>query len=222
MSLNVFIVEDDPMVMEVNKSYLNKLTGFKVSGEAGSGSEALKKITKTKPDLVLLDINLPDMSGIDLLQQIRNESVPCDVIMITAANDAKTVQQVVRMGAIDYLVKPFRFERFQEALLAFERTTKQIPNAQNLKQEEIDRWLGHSIPEEAALPKGLNKMTMTQILKALIEYNEPITSEQLAQTLGMARVTVRRYLDYLANNDQVLINLQYGTVGRPTKFYSIS
>ncbi|MFC7687846.1 response regulator [Ureibacillus sp. GCM10028918] len=220
MTLKVFIVEDDPMVLEVNKSFLNRITGFSVTGEAQSGNEAYKKISKMKPNLILLDMYLPDMSGIELLQKIRNESIPSDVIMVTAASDAKTIQQVVRMGAFDYLVKPFRFERFQEALQKYQRTTKRIPNSQILKQEEIDMWLGHKIREEITLPKGLNEITMKQILDALMEHNEPITSEQLAQNVGMARVTVRRYLDFLAKNEKVFINLKYGTVGRPTKFYS--
>ena len=221
MSLKVFLVEDDPMVLELNKKFLNRLTGFKITGEAQSGNEALKKISKMKPNLILLDMYLPDMTGIELLHKIRNESIPCDVIIVTAASDAKTVQQVVRMGAFDYLLKPFRFERFREALIKYQRTTKLFPNSQILKQEEIDKWLGHSIQEEITLPKGLNEITMKQILDALIEYNEPITSEHLAQNVGMARVTVRRYLDFLANSEKVFINLKYGTVGRPTKYYSI-
>lgn len=209
------------MVIEVNKSFLNKLTGFKIVGEAQNGNEAFKKISKMKPNLILLDMYLPDMSGMELLHKIRNESIPCDVIMVTAASDAKTVQQVVRMGAFDYLIKPFRFERFQEALQKYQRITKRIPNSLTLKQEEIDTWFGHKQKEEITLPKGLNEITMKQILDALIEYNAPITSEHLAQNVGMARVTVRRYLDFLATNEKVLISLQYGTVGRPTKFYSI-
>lgn len=220
-TIKVFIVEDDPMVLEVNKSFLERMTGFELVGEANSGETAFAQIKKKKPNLVLLDMFLPGLSGADLFLKIRNERIPCDVIMITAARDIKTVQEIIRMGAFDYLVKPFRFERFQKALQNYYHTTRKVASfSSTIKQEEIDEWFGH---RKDALPllKGLNELTMKQILTGLIENQAPITSEQLAQHVGMARVTVRKYLDFLAGKGKVQINLKYGTVGRPTKYYSI-
>lgn len=218
-NITVFIVEDDPMVLEVNKNFLHKMTGFELIGEAQNGEDAFKQIIKKKPNLVLLDMYLPDISGMDLFLKLRNERTPCDIIMITAARDAKTVQEFIRMGAFDYLVKPFRFERFQTALQNYYQTTKKLNTSSTLVQEDIDKWFGHK-QESYILPKGLNDITMKQIQDALLETDGPITSEQLAQNLGMARVTVRKYLDFLANKGNVHIDLKYGTVGRPTKFYS--
>ena len=218
-NITVFIVEDDPMVLEVNKSFLQRMTGFELIGEAQNGEDAFKQIIKKKPNLVLLDMYLPDISGMDLFLKLRNERVPCDIIMITAARDAKTVQQFIRMGAFDYLVKPFRFERFQTALQNYYQTSKKLANSSTLVQEDIDEWFGHK-HETYSLPKGLNDITMKQIQDALIQTDVPITSEQLAQKEGMARLTVRKYLDFLANKGKVHIDLKYGTVGRPTKFYS--
>nr|WP_106780590.1 response regulator [Lysinibacillus timonensis] len=219
-NLTVFIVEDDPMVLEVNKNFLEKMTGFTLIGEAQTFDEAVKQITKKKPNLVLLDMYLPDKPGLELLQKLRYEQIPCDIIMITAARDAKTVQDVIRMGAFDYLIKPFRFERFQKALHNYQMTMKKISTTNNLKQEDLDEWLGHN-QDEMTLPKGLNDITMKQIIDGLTINNGPITSERLAQNVGMARVTVRKYLDFLANKGKVHIDLKYGTVGRPTKYYSI-
>ncbi len=218
-TISIFIVEDDPMVLEVNKSFLDRMTGFTLIGEAQTCEEAYKQIVKYKPNLVLLDMYLPDKPGIELLQKIRNEQIPCDVIMITAARDAKTVQDVIRMGAFDYLIKPFRFERFQTALQNYSSTLKKMRTQSTIKQEDVDEWLGLK-HDESSLPKGLNDLTMKQILEGLIENNAPITSEQLAQNVGMARVTVRKYLDFLAGKGKVHIDLKYGTVGRPTKYYS--
>ncbi|KGR78132.1 response regulator [Ureibacillus manganicus] len=220
MTISIFIVEDDPMVLEVNKSFLNRLTGFTLIGEAQTCDEAYKRIAKCKPNLVLLDMYLPDKPGIELLQKIRNEQLPCDVIMVTAARDTKSVQDVIRMGAFDYLIKPFRFERFQTALQNYAETIKKLRTTTNMKQEDVDKWFGHT-QDEVSLPKGLNDLTMKQILDGLIENNAAITSEQLAQNVGMARVTVRKYLDFLAGKGKVHIDLKYGTVGRPTKYYSI-
>ncbi|MFJ7645948.1 response regulator [Lysinibacillus sp. NPDC097279] len=218
--ITVFIVEDDPMVLEVNKGFLNKMSGFQLIGEAVNGRDAYDKIMIQKPNLILLDMFLPDMTGMELFLKIRAQRIPSDIIMITAARDAPTVQESLRLGAIDYLIKPFRFDRFERALLQYKNSTKNLLSTTNINQEDIDQWLGiqHEILE---LPKGLNNITMEQILSYLTTHHAPITSEQLAQNVGMARVTVRKYLDFLATKGTVHIELKYGTVGRPTKYYSI-
>lgn len=219
-NITVFIVEDDPMVLDVNKGFLEKMTGFSLVGVSANGKEALTQIKELKPDLVLLDMFLPDISGMEILVELRKERVPCDVIMITAARDAVTIQEVLRLGAVDYMVKPFRFERFQKALQDYFKLAKKISGLEQLKQEDIDDWLGSS-GNGVELPKGLNELTMKQILLGLVETTIPVTAEQLAQKVGMARVTVRKYLDFLANKEKVLIEMQYGNVGRPTMFYSL-
>ena len=219
-NLSVLIVEDDPMVLEINKNFLDKIDGFAYAGEATTGKEAYEKITQLKPDLILLDMFLPDMSGMDLFLRLRRERIPSDIIMITAARDAPTVREAVRLGAFDYLIKPFRFERFQRALHDYLRLIRQQPANGIYAQQEIDHIFGHK-EDEAALPKGLNDMTMKQILEGLVGIGTPVTSEQLAKSVGMARVTVRKYLDFLATIEKVTIDLKYGTVGRPTKYYSL-
>lgn len=218
--ISVFIVEDDPMVLEVNRGFLEKMTGFFLIGSATTGKDALLQIKALQPDLVLLDMFLPDISGLEILVELRSERVPCDIIMITAARDSITIQEVMRLGAVDYLVKPFRFERFQKSLQDYHKYSKKLSGLEQFKQEDIDEWLG-STENGVELPKGLNELTMKQILLRLVEETIPVTAEQLAQTVGMARVTVRKYLDFLADSDKVHIEMQYGNVGRPTKFYSL-
>lgn len=222
-NITVFIVEDDPMVLEVNKSFLKQTKGFTLIGESQSGEQAFKEIIKKKPDLVLLDMYLPDISGQDLFYKIRNERLPIDIIMITAARDAKTVQELLRLGAFDYIVKPFRLERFQQALENYARFRKKLTNKSEVKQDDIDDYYGYMKESQLTkeLPKGLNEITMKQITDKLKEINSPVTAEQLAKNTGMARVTVRKYLDYLASIGEVKIDLKYGTVGRPTKYYSL-
>lgn len=218
--IRVLIVEDDPMVLEVNKSFLMKTKGFALVGEAQSGKQAYREIKDKMPDLILLDMYLPDISGLELFYKIRQERLPIDVIMVTAARDAKTVQELTRLGAVDYLVKPFRLERFQQALEKYARSRKKLQAKEELKQDDIDEYFGTSLQIHEELPKGLNEITMKQITDKLKEINEPVTAEQLAQNLGLARVTVRKYLDYLASIKKVKIDLKYGNVGRPTKYYS--
>lgn len=217
--ITVFIVEDDPMVLDINIGFLEKMVGFTLIGTSMNGEDALIQIKELKPQLVLLDMFLPDISGLDLLASLRLERIPCDVIMITAARDANTIQEVMRFGAVDYMVKPFRFERFQNSLENYYKTTRKIKVLEYLQQEDIDDWLGSS-SDGVELPKGLNKHTMEQIVVSLAEETNAITAEQLAQIVGMARVTVRKYLDFLADKGKVHIEMQYGNVGRPTKLYS--
>lgn len=219
-NLSVFIVEDDPMVLEVNKGFLNKINGFQLVGESVNGRDAYEKIISKKPNLILLDMFLPDMTGMELFLKLRAERIPSDIIMITAARDSPTVQESLRLGAIDYLIKPFRFERFEKALQQYKNSTKKLLNTNAVNQEDIDKLLGIQ-QESFELPKGLNNITMQQILDYLMAHRASITSEQLAQNVGMARVTVRKYLDFLATKGTVNIELKYGSVGRPTKYYSI-
>lgn len=218
--LTVYIIEDDPMVLEVNKGFLQRLDGFKLVGEAAEGKPAIEDIHKLQPNLILLDMYLPDMSGLELLRELRLENISSDVIMITAARDAVTIREALRFGAVDYLVKPFRFERFQEALQKFSKNYWKFNTIDKLKQEDIDLWIG-SAEKISALPKGLNEFTLEQIFVGLKNEEHPLTAEQLAQKVGMARVTVRKYLDFLSVNGKVHIELQYGNIGRPTRYYSI-
>lgn len=218
--IRVFIVEDDPMVLEVNTGFLKRLPFFQFCGSADAGEEAIKKIEETEPDLVLLDMFLPDISGLDVLKTIREKQIPTDVLMITAARDANTIHNVFRLGAVDYLVKPFRFDRFKAALDAYQKMWNKLNDSGILKQEDIDQ-LKQMQKQDAELPKGLSDKTLKQILLALLEQPEPVTAENLATILGMARVTVRRYLEYLVQAEKIKVQIQYGSVGRPSHFYYV-
>jgi two-component system, CitB family, response regulator DctR len=219
--IKVFIVEDDPMVLDVNMGFLKKVPLMELCGSARTGSEAINQFKELKPNLVLLDMFLPDMSGLDVLKAIREQQLPIDVIMITAARDTNTIHEVLRLGAVDYLVKPFRFDRFKSALEAYQKMWNKLHVSSILKQEDIDEFKQLNVSEEY-LPKGLSEQTLRQILLALIEQSEPVTAESLASLLGMARVTVRRYLEYLVQSEKIQVQIQYGSVGRPSHYYFIN
>lgn len=220
--IRVLIVEDDPMVLEVNKGYLSKLDNFHLVASVSTASEAIEIVKNEKVDLVLLDIYLPEMSGIDLLKQLRRLNIPLDVITITAARDSETVHKMFRLGVIDYLVKPFHFERFKMALNNYERFWFKLQNKQLVNQGDIDGMMKRNeMTDNHVLPKGLNEITLKQVMLTMLQQEEPIRAEQIAQHLGLARVTVRRYLDYLAKENKVKVELKYGRVGRPSHYYSI-
>ncbi|WP_246943763.1 response regulator [Bacillus pinisoli] len=216
--IQVLIVEDDPMVLEVNTGFLERLPLFKLVGTATNGTDAIEKIQTLRPDLVLLDMFLPDSSGLIVLKTIREEGLPIDFIMITAARDTNTVHDVFRYGAVDYLVKPFRFDRFKTALDAYQKMWNKLNDLPTVNQEDIDE-LKKIAKTEEYLPKGLSENTLRQVLLALIEQPNPTTAEDLAAYLGMARVTVRRYLEYLVQSGKIKVQMEYGSVGRPSHHY---
>ena len=110
--IKVLIVEDDPMVAQFNQKYIEEIEGFTVVAVAHSGHEALVKVNEYQVDLVLLDIFMPGQNGLRVLQEIRTKQEEIDVIFITAASDAQTIQQALRYGAIDYLIKPLHLNAF--------------------------------------------------------------------------------------------------------------
>ncbi|WP_028401751.1 response regulator [Ectobacillus panaciterrae] len=226
--IKVVIVEDDPMVMEVNKQFVEDTGGFNIVGTAQSGTKALSIIAELQPDLVILDIFLPDMGGLETLVELRKQNQPIDVILVTAARDSETIQSVFRYGAIDYIVKPFRFERFKSALESYKLMRSNL-SKDVLNQDEIDRLtsvktfgqadnLSLSLDE---VPKGLNAVTLKQVLLYLLKQKEPRSAEEVAEGVGLARVTARRYLDYLEKSGKVRLEIQYGTIGRPINRYYI-
>ncbi|MEW9121071.1 MAG: response regulator [Thermotaleaceae bacterium] len=220
--ISVLIVEDDPMVQEINRRFINKIKGFRVAAIASNGDEALKKMSKEEPQLILLDIFMSRMDGLTTLREIRKKGINADVILITADKSMDTIQEAIRYGVVDYIIKPFKFERFKEALQNYKRLKERLEKTEIFQQEDLDKLLNPQ-PEsgEEQLPKGLNQVTLDSILSFLQQNHEYFTSMELAQALGIARVTARRYLEYLSENKIVEIELEYGNVGRPIHKYRI-
>ena len=224
--IEVLIVEDDPMVARVNRDFANSVAGFQVVGIAGTAEEGLSKIIALQPDLALIDVYLPDQSGLELLRELRKLQVPSDAILITAAHDAETVENAFRYGAVDYILKPFKLRRLQLSLETYASMRTRLNSMLSLSQQEIDQLKAQhlNILEEekiGQMPKGLNDLTMKQVLLHMIKNSQPLSAEEVAEGLGLARVTARRYLEYLDETGKVIVDLQYGSVGRPVKKYKL-
>ncbi|AOT69091.1 response regulator [Geosporobacter ferrireducens] len=221
--ISVLIVEDDPMVQEINKRFIAKLKDFRVLAVASHGEEALKMLETVKPQLILLDIFMPRVDGLTTLKEIRKRGVNSDVILITADKSVQTVQEAIRYGVVDYIIKPFKFDRFKEALQNYKRFKEKLQETEVFQQKDLDSILYASQEqEENPLPKGLNQVTLDSILNYLRQHTEYLTSMELAQAVGIARVTARRYMEYLAEKRIVDIELEYGSVGRPIHKFRIS
>lgn len=220
MVIEVLVVEDDPMVAEINSGYVQAVRGFRVTARARRGADALRLAQEHRPHLVLLDIYLPDGDGVNVLRALRQQEVPADAIVVSAAQDAATIQSVLRLGAVDYIIKPFRFERLRDALIAYRDLRGQLLQAGALSQEQVDSVLHVRRSGPAGPPKGLNAATLARVQEFLQRAEAPVTAVAAAAGLGMARVTVRRYLDYLVRQGHARVDIQYGTVGRPQNRYA--
>ena len=220
--IRVLLVEDDPMVAELNRLYLSRVPGFQAVAAVGTGPEALALLAREPIDLLLLDIFMPGPSGVDLLSQIRAEGIAVDVIFVTADRDARTIRRALQLGAVDYLIKPFAFERMQQALVHYRETRRRAVEGAQVNQTDLDRMLGRDIPPSPsdALPKGLDRQTLEHVWKAL-RIRAGFSCEEIAKDTGLSRVTVRKYLEFLCGLEVLAMEPSYGTVGRPLHRYTL-
>ncbi|MGP4069914.1 response regulator [Halobacillus sp. B29] len=218
--IEVLLIEDDPMVQEVNRQFIERVSPFQVVDVASDGREGVRMAKELSPHLIVLDIFMPGQDGVEALKEIRKHAFDVDVIVITAANDKDTIRSMFRHGAVDYLIKPFKFERLQQALTNYRDFRSEIRGEGALQQQQIDGLVGSKLDHDVKeLPKGLNQQTLEQITTFLSRNSDALSAEQVADGVGMARVTARRYLEYLQKIGEVDIDIQYGGVGRPVNRY---
>ena len=115
MSAKVLIVDDAPVVRLLLRKVLED-NGFTVVGEASNGNEALEKYKELSPDLVTMDITMPEADGIAGVKNILGYNKDAKIIMITALDQRKFLLEAIKAGATDYIVKPFEDERVVSAL----------------------------------------------------------------------------------------------------------
>jgi len=221
MKLRILIVEDDPMVAHIHTHYLNELKNFDIVKVINNGRDAYHYLHEhsKEVDLVILDVHMPKMSGLEMLKKLRDEGNDISVIPITAINDNRIISEFLNLGVIDYLVKPFTQERFNQAVYRCELKYKAFEN-QKLSQSDIDQIFNHK--NELSLPKGLQEKTLTYILEKLSDYKRTIIDvEEIAHITHLSKVSLRKYLDYLVDNNTIEKKIDYGTVGRPKYKYFI-
>lgn len=220
--IRILLIEDDLMVQEVNRMFIEKVKGFKVIGVATTGTEGRQKVKELNPDLVLLDIFMPKEDGLKTISKLRQEQLDVDIIAVTAANDTETVKKLLRHGVVDYIVKPFTFERLKQALEQYKDMHDQLKQNEKFSQDKLDEVMQQKEnSKNNELPKGLQPITLKQILDYLEQIDCPKSAEEIGSKVGLARVTVRRYLNYLETMKKVDMELTYGTIGRPIQLYRL-
>lgn len=221
--IRTLVVEDDFRVAELHEAYVARVSGFTVVGSAATGAEALEKVDRLRPDLILLDFYLPDMSGLEVLRRLREENHPAaDVIAITAARDVESLRSAMRGGVVHYLVKPFRFSAFEEKLSSYASARARLAKLGEADQGEVDRIFGTLRSSRTApLPKGLSDATLELVVGALREARSGLAAAAVAEVAGVSRVTARRYLDHLCRLGTAELTLRYGGPGRPEHRYRL-
>ena len=220
--IRTLVVDDDYMAASVHRSYTERVHGFEVVGEAHTGRETLDLVRSLQPDLLLLDIYLPDMSGLDVIQSLREPGGPSvDVIAITSAKDVDTLRRAIQGGVIHYLVKPFFFDTFRERLEKYATLRTRLDRIREADQGEIDRLYGLLRAQGAtSLPKGISAPTLALVLQVLGESEErEVSAADVADRAGISRGTARRYLEFLTSTGSIELSLRYGAAGRPEHLY---
>jgi response regulator of citrate/malate metabolism len=219
----VLIVEDDPMVAMINEQYIKRNKNFQIVGKCNDGMSALDFLENNTVDLLILDVFMPKMDGFETLRQIRNKQITVDAIMVTAANERESLEEALHLGIVDYLVKPFTFDRFQMALEKYIAQNNALKDIETLNQKSIDHIFDNSRKKSDDLfPKGIQERTLIIIMEYLnSNKGKWFTGDDIAAKVGLTSVTVRRYMNYLAESGRVVSEINYETGGRPCILYKV-
>jgi response regulator of citrate/malate metabolism len=218
--IRVLVVEDEPVAAEAHRTYVDRTAGFATAAVAGTGALALDALGRTSVDLVLLDMNLPDMRGTDLCRRIRAAGLDVDVLAVTSARELETVRAAAANGVIGYLLKPFTYAALRDRLVAYAgyRNTLRT-GGEAAGQEDVDRALQSARPQRPApLPKGMHRQTLDAVV-AVLRAAEGMSAAETAEQIGTSRITARRYLEYLADTGLASRTPRYGGAGRPETEY---
>jgi len=223
--ISVLIVDDDFRVAQVHADFVGRMPEMRVAGQAHTASAALDAAARHRPDLVLLDIYLPDASGLEVLRRLRRQGDhQPDVMLLTAARDMRSVRAAMRAGALHYLIKPVDFGTLHERLTAYVELHARREKEGEIDQRDVDRLFGlmrRGGSVAAALPKGRSGPTAEQIVAVLRDAGDGLSAVEVAERVGISRATAQRYLSALARSEVVRLELRYGATGRPEHRYRL-
>lgn len=229
--IRVLVVEDEPVASAAHAAYVGRLEGFTLAGTAPDGQSALRLLSEfvasgDPVELVLLDMNLPDLHGLDIARRMRAAGILADIIAITAVRELAIVRSAVAIGVVQYLIKPFTYATFADKLASYRLFRQQLAGPESgskktgASQSDVDQaFASLRAPSEMPLPKGLSVSTLESVQEFMKGRSEAVSATEVMEALGMSRVTARRYLEYLADAGTASRAPRYGTPGRPENEY---
>jgi response regulator of citrate/malate metabolism len=224
--IGVLIVDDDFMVAKVHAGFVSALDGFEVLGTASTGAGALESVQRLRPDLVLLDVYLPDTTGLEVLRRLRAQGSGLDVIVISAARDVDSIRNALHGGALHYLVKPFDRRTFEGRLRDYAALRSELAELHEAGQRDVDRLFaaarGSAVTQAVSTPKGIAPETLALVRETLAAAGEAgMSATECSERTGLARVSARRYLEQLVSAGEADVRQRYGTAGRPERRFSM-
>lgn len=216
-AVRVLIVEDERAVAHLLCRYVTRRAGHEIIGVAETASQAQRLIAQGRPDLVLLDLGLSGVNGLDILREIRQSGGPIEVVVVSARASPATVRTCMHLGVVDYLVKPFWPHRLGEALDALANRARALSAGDELDQHQVDGLRGHAATESAT---HLGER-QEEVRRALKESGLALTATEVAAATAMARVTARRHLEYLVERGVCVVDTDPVGPGRPQKYYRL-
>ena len=219
--IRVLVVEDEPIAADAHVVYVNRVDGFTVAGQASTAAEALRQLGQHPIDLVLLDMNLPDIHGLEVVRAMRAAGHRADVIAVTSARDLAVVRAAVSQGIVQYLLKPFVFATLRDKLERYRDYRQQVSDSGAVAgQHQVDRLLATlRSPDPVNLPKGMSQESLDAVSASLSGTGSGMSAAEMAAEMGASRVTARRYLEYLAEVGLASRHARYGGTGRPEVEY---
>ncbi|WP_265447651.1 response regulator [Flexivirga meconopsidis] len=218
-TLRVLVVEDDPIAAQAHTSYVRRVAGFEVAGTVQTSADALRALQREDVDLVLLDMNLPDRHGLEVVRAMRAAGHTADVIAVTSARELEVVRSAVSLGVVQYVLKPFVFAGLRDRLTAYLEYAAATAGELDT-QADVDRMLGALRHEPAEdLPKGLSRELLDRVTTILRGAESGMTAAELGVALSVSRVTARRYAEHLAGRKLATRATRPTRAGRPEVEY---
>ncbi|AUD59277.1 transcriptional regulatory protein [Shewanella hafniensis] len=219
----VIIVEDEVEVAHLVAQYLFSTNRYKVIGMASDINTARSLLGAITPDLLLLDVYLPDGNGLNLLAELRSQGISSEVVLLTAAKEVQILEKAMQLGVFDFLVKPVLLSRLDQALSRFESRQLKLSATEELTQSVVDAFM--EVPTGATkaatrLPKGVDQLTLQKIREVFdAKPQDKLTAQMVGEKLGVSRSTARRYLEFLLECNELAADQSYGSIGRPERCY---
>lgn len=215
--IKTIIVEDDLMVQDINKNILLSVEGFCLKASFCEVSSAISYLLNNEIDLILLDLTLPNTDGIELIRKIKSEFNKIDIIVISTRNDSLSLQKSLNLGVIDYILKPFKQNRLESSLNQYKLRKELLLS--EINQENIDKALYKQIDD---LPKGIDKNSLALIKENIKNFSTWFNVNELENLVGISKISLRKYLNYLEQTNYLSSKLEYKAKGRPQIYYKIN
>jgi len=217
--IRVLIVDDELPVARIHAGIVSATPGFAVVGLAHTASAARDAARVHQPDLVLLDVHLPDGNGLDVLARMRDEAPRLHAIVVTAAREQRTVTHALRAGVTSYLMKPFSRDDLISRLELYRTRVHEAAHDAVADQAVADQ-LFSAPPRRAEQAPGVSEQTLAAVRDALAAAAGDVSAQETADRIGVSRVSARRYLELLHERGEVEVGLRYGA-GRPERRYRL-